>query len=571
MNKSLDRFITKFGLRKPQNWLYILFSIAALGSVIYFIIGPQRGYFHSDYTDSIYWANASIEGKAILNPYFNYAAILPFSSNLWLIPLILIFGMNYATHTAGMVIFAIVFFASLLFLSSRLGMKGIWRMTFIVASFLLLSGSEKLREMIWGHVIYYSMSILFIVIGLGLAIDYLSGKKERITMILLAFLTIGIAMDGVQIIALTVIPIAGGILLERFFDNSAKLRDDSTKRAIKITVFLVAMTLVGLAVLSIITGFGRIRADYANAYSTYADSERWFLNVLAIPSNMLSLYVDKMAGGKSIISVETVFLFFRVAGMCIINILPFGLLLAYRKINDRVLRILVFTHAVNAGIIFFLVTFGTLGNVNWRLIPILGTAVITSIYGLKWFFEGKGLASKPENDGPKPDKTAHYAGAFSTTRKRVAMLGLSILLLSSCLTAGKLYAMPFDYGRDNTIHQLTDYLKSRDLEYGFATFWQSQAITLLSDNEVRTRCVQVDNEGVHIRTYQSDVRWYEDQSGVDRYFILLDNNEFNLVQYSSEWVDLEPIIEEVAEPTPGFKAIILRDNPWKYIDLDEGK
>ncbi|MBQ8448612.1 MAG: hypothetical protein IJX27_06760 [Clostridia bacterium] len=91
--------------------LSALFAIAALAAVIYYIICPAQGYFHSDCTDSLYWAEAAAESGKVFNPDFFYAGLLPFSAQLWLVPLIHIFGVTMAVHTAGMVIFALLFFA----------------------------------------------------------------------------------------------------------------------------------------------------------------------------------------------------------------------------------------------------------------------------------------------------------------------------------------------------------------------------------------------------------------------------------------------------------------------------
>ena len=91
-------------------WLYAIISLAC---VLYYTIWPAEGYFHSDCTDTIYWAQASIDGGTVFNPDFVYAALLPFSASIWLVPLIKIFGVTMTTHVIGMVIFALLFFLSI--------------------------------------------------------------------------------------------------------------------------------------------------------------------------------------------------------------------------------------------------------------------------------------------------------------------------------------------------------------------------------------------------------------------------------------------------------------------------
>ena len=78
-----------------RHGLLILSALAALvcfGICAYYIIFPAEGYLHSDCTDSLLWANASVESGDVFDENFRYAAMLPFSANLWFIPLIYIFG-----------------------------------------------------------------------------------------------------------------------------------------------------------------------------------------------------------------------------------------------------------------------------------------------------------------------------------------------------------------------------------------------------------------------------------------------------------------------------------------------
>jgi hypothetical protein len=96
--------------------------------------------------------------------------------------------------------------------------------------------------------------------------------------------------------------------------------------------------------------------------------------------------------------------------------------------------------------------------------------------------------------------------------------------------------MPANYGQNNTLHYLTAKLEEEGLEYGYATFWRSQAITLLSDSKVKTRMVLADSErGVWTDFYQNCYSWYEDQEGVDRYFVLLTTAERNNALRCDEW------------------------------------
>ena len=75
----------------------VLIFLYVASIVIYFITSAYRAEFHSDCTDTILWANASIEGNAVYDKDFNYACFLPFGINVIMQPLIGMFGLTNKT------------------------------------------------------------------------------------------------------------------------------------------------------------------------------------------------------------------------------------------------------------------------------------------------------------------------------------------------------------------------------------------------------------------------------------------------------------------------------------------
>jgi hypothetical protein len=559
MNKDID-------LRKLVQGMSFILFVAAIGSILYFIVGPARGYFHSDCADSIYWANASVESGLPLSRDFSYAAILPFGSNLWLIPLVAMFGLKYATHVVGMIIFAALFTVALIFLASRLELKGAWRNFFVTGVLVLLSGSVKLREIMWGHVIYYSLSILFIVVGLALVLDIYSGKHKWRPLIWIALLTAGVATDNAQMIGLYLIPLLGGIWLERFFDAGMKWNDPLTQKAKRATAVMLAATVVGLFVLFILTNFGRISAGHAEAYSTYSDPEQWMENASRFIPHLLTLFGVSLKGGTSYVSPSSVINFIRIICLAVVLILPVSLFLVYRKIGNRSLKIMLWVHALTSALILFLAATGLVGLYNWRLIPMMGTAVITAIYGLKWLFEEKetsrSLIEKDSDTADRSNKESQNPTA-SPVRKRITAVCISIIVLQIFVTIGAICIMPPNFGKENDFHRNIAFLRSHQLDYGFATFLNAATTTVLSDNEIRVRHTEIFDNKLAYWDWQNDPGWFEDQPGVDRYFLLLSEEEYERVVLSESWKSL---IEEVLETETGHYVIVFRENPWNHKD-----
>ena len=84
--------------------------------ILYYIIGPAEGYMTSDCTDSLRWAQATLESGKLISDSFDYAAILPFGGNLLFLPFVAMFGYSTTAQICGLVVFALLFAAALYYL-----------------------------------------------------------------------------------------------------------------------------------------------------------------------------------------------------------------------------------------------------------------------------------------------------------------------------------------------------------------------------------------------------------------------------------------------------------------------
>ena len=155
------------------------FLFLAIYVLIYYIAGPSLAVLHSDCTDSLLWSQAMVESGEILTEDFHYAALLPFGSPLWTVPILAICGYTVNAYVLSMSVFAVLFVLAAF--SLFCAMK--WaRPVGAFASFclsMLLSGSAKLREVMWEHVIYYSLSILLVMVLLNLCLRLLGAAEQR--------------------------------------------------------------------------------------------------------------------------------------------------------------------------------------------------------------------------------------------------------------------------------------------------------------------------------------------------------------------------------------------------------
>ena len=126
---------------------------------------------------------------------------------------------------------------------------------------------------------------------------------------------------------------------------------------------------------------------------------------------------------------------------------------------------------------------------------------------------------------------------------------------------------------DNTNHRLAEFLVSEGLEYGYATFWYSQAITVLTKSEVRVRNMEVkDGRGVIGRHYQSSKNWYNDQDGVEEYFVILSASEYKTAFVTRTWENWMDnyYLRHYEDPNDctGFRIYVFSENVLSYFGSD---
>ena len=108
---------------------------------------------------------------------------------------------------------------------------------------------------------------------------------------------------------------------------------------------------------------------------------------------------------------------------------------------------------------------------------------------------------------------------------------------------------------NNEKYQLSRVLEANGLEYGFATFWNSQAITVISDSRVRVANTDINENGITPCAYQTNKNWFTEQEGVDRYFVLASDYELSILEQTEDWYLFSSLIKDVID-IDGYKIFI---------------
>lgn len=493
-----------------KNILAFSLVIIAFITVIYYMLGPSEGYIHSDCVDTLTWANATVESGQLFSSTFCYPYLLPFGSTFLMYPFVAIFGFTMFAYRLAMLVFMIVFALAIYFCARGLGWSRNTGLIAVSVEFIIVSSSGKLRELFWEHIIHYSLGAFLAFVLMAFMFYFINNykknkysfknsKKTIVFGVLVALWAFFSAFDGLTTLTLSTLPVLGAILLSIVFDTKNNIISKDNKDMIVSFVIILLATVLGCGVLALITK--DIDAGYGNAYSNIVEGGEWSNNALRFLEQWTTLLGADYEAGSAITSFKNILAAIKMAGSLVLFFTPVYAIFIYKRVV-RSERTFIIFHWLMSGFILYGYVFGNLSSVNWRLSPIICSAIIVNIIVWKYLWSTVNL-------------------------KRSAVIVSLLVVLSGVVTFGQIWAMPADYGRDNDQHQVVKYLEENGLNYGYATYWNANILTLISSSKVKVRDINLDNDQPVKGWLNTDKAWYDAQPNQDKYFVLLTNSEYD--------------------------------------------
>lgn len=527
--------------------VYFISSFSFL-LVLFYILYLSLGYYHSDCVDSILWADAALQGKGMINPEFRYAAIMPLGGQLFFMPFVAIFGFTTKAQILGIVLFYICFAASILFMCYAMKLEVKWSFGIMAFVIILVATSEKLREIFYGHIIYYSLGLLFLFVGIGLVFLFLeewkknkekknnknisNNKKLIIFGVILFIWTAICATNGMQVLALYSFPLLGALVGVCFLDFKNKFLDNINLNKYAVAVVLLASTAAGLEIGRIICN--GVESGYEKAYSGFSLYTEWSENFNSMFPKLFMLLGVETTQGITLFSMDGIINLVRIGFGIMVVVTPIIMLFFYRKFNEQY-RIFLLTHHILAIIILSGWTFGKLGAANWRLSPILVTGAVLNILFVRWILKNKDC-------------------------QRWGVLMMIPMVILVVVTSVNLLKLEDKNSNVTEITELIETLEDNNLEYGYGTFWNAGITTLLSDSKVKVRNINIDESGIHKYLYQTNDNWYENATGYDKYFVVMTHQEYMMyVNNMDRFEKADEILE-----SSSFKILVYNHNIFGF-------
>ena len=496
-----------------------------------FITKGYRGSFHADCTDTIMWANASYESGHVYDENFNYACLLPFGINIFMQIAISIFGLTMKSHVIGMMCYFVLLVVFFMLMLKEMH----WDIRYILSAtavFLAMTLSTyKMREIFWEHTIYYTLGVLFIVIGMYIYCRILNlmqkmrslekGSKEyRKTLIhftvssavLLVFVMFT-ATDGISALSIFAVPFVCGIIAEWFVDSQNKIVSRKSLFTVCTVAGLGLFIFLGLKLNAYWAG--DITAGYQEANSGYSGMGDWADHVRSFPFAWIKLLGVKDLGGEKLYGKEGIINLIYLISSLVLLVMPViatAFYPKYKSKDSQMIRTFVWVHWASSAIVILGYVVGILSAADWRITPVIATSLIIDLLFV------------------------HWAVAEKTSAGRISVLLIVPVIAVSLLNVKEVNGINgSDYKKDNNLYGVAEFLEEENLTYGYATFWNANSLTLVSDSKVKCRCINLNENGVWANTYQSSKKWYEGQEGQSEYFLLLDPNEKDTFMNSSDF------------------------------------
>lgn len=495
--------------------------IIGLTAAIFYIFCREKADYNIDFTDTLLWAAASAEGHSLVYREFWYAYLIPFSGYLLMIPLVMIFGVTYFTHALGMTLFTIIFAAALIFGIRSVGLN--FRNSAMITGIilLLLMSSLTTRMIFFGHIIHYSMAMIFTCVSLILLnklnclYDVNFGKKQWFYFAVLIIWNYLACLNGSSAVMLFFCPLLGALVLERLLDKKDIVFSDIKKPLIRLIIVACGAGFGFLTKRYLIQPY--FDNSYEEGFSSLLSHEEWFFKEQSFFVRFSTLLTDTVYGGTPMLSMDGFFIMLRLMLAAFLLILPVVALFFYKKCENRLMRVMLLDYWILLALILLTYSISKIQEANWRLASLLVMSIMVSLIYLFWILEEK-----------------FY--------KRFAYLFLALFITVSCTDLITLIRLPSDMSINGYI-RLAAVLEENGLTYGYTDLWGgANAITVLTDSKIKVRALRYEGEDTYsIERYQGQPSWYEDQPGVDKYFAVVPNVYLELYSNSLVAESIEQI------------------------------
>jgi hypothetical protein len=395
--------------------------------------------------------------------------------------------------------------------------SGFEKHAFLFAISLLFSGLSSLfAENLFGQFAYGgSVASTFVVIALVFrtlrAYNECDRRRLRLwSALLVAFLSVVLA-SGVRGLFLDVVPTVATLAIVSLAPQTGRTRVFRPRAVLYVGLLVVIAVVLGMACFSAIRSGVHFRNDKSAAH--YVDYRQLKSNIGIFLEGFLAFAGALPQANKRLLSGYGFLTAYRLFWFGFVLLLPFWLLSRYRSIANPYFRFLIVYYAFSVFATFYLYLFSSLPE-NIDTFRYCLSPCILAIIGIGY--------------------------AANELRLRYGTKSICFIV-AACLpiyasSYQQLIAPYFEAsvssGQRSGFHEnprqpLADYLVGQNLRYGYATYWNAGAITLLSRERTHVNAIVFgDNPPVSPFRWLAPAHAYAADAFQGRTFLLVTDQEY---------------------------------------------
>lgn len=503
--------------------LFFVLLTMNMGLLFYYIFFSYENSFHSDSATKVLLAREIYDSKQFFPNHWNYVNgdLFIIFGHIFIIPLLEVLPAGYTAHAISGSIFSIFILAGVWFLVDRL-LIPLWQKIAVVA-FFAAGVSGFFAENLFGQG-SYGATILICLYILVFAIKFLENKDKNLliwgAVILIIFIFAYWSNPKRALISygLPLIGSVGWLIVRNELDQRSK------------SLMLLVLSLVGSAV-----GVMLHENTLTNVSNVQGAANARWLNIESVPQNILytlkGLYAQLdglLLGGETIFSMQGLVsaIKFLLATIVLLAI-PF-VVIKVAKTGSREKSLIAAFAGISIASTLFLQITTTLPDMSD---PIQSSRYLVPGVMLGLFV----LLTLPF----KPLEFSTKSIILSSVFLVFTLSGYNNLIRTS-VNSERILGQP---GQSSAYrNELIEFLKSNNLQYGYATYWNAGVLTVLGEEKVKVRQVHIHQGKPVPMRHLSSNNWYLPSAWDGKTFLLIHEREKNLVDLGElSLVGLSPV------------------------------
>lgn len=503
----------------------VLILITNISFALWYIFYGYQAFFHSDSATKILLAREIVESGMFFPPEWNYANhdLFVFFGQLFVIPLLSFIPAGYTAHAiSGAIVYALILHSTWLF-SGIINTNTTQKILVLAAISTGISG--LLAENLFGQA-SYGASIILLLYVLFFIIQYRTITNHKKYFYVTGIITVTTLLfwsnpaRGVIYIG---IPLLGALTW-----LSLTINKEHLKTNIKIMMFvLIGITIGTLLHYDSISSTNNIMGAGNPRWLSFESS----LNNLSLTlKGVMAILGSNPNVNGNLISINGVYESIRLLlALALIFLITHNAIKETENESPNIKFISIFTIISLLLALFFHV---------FTTIPDMSNPIQSSRYLIPSIFIGLiFLISSRLNFREKPI----YSLGIVISTLILAASAYPTLKMSNLNSLTNLNHSQINELIENRI-DLISFLKENNLGYGYSGYWNSGAYSVLSDEKVRIRQINIENGVPMPMKWLGSNRWYNPENWEGITFLLLHINEASLLDWSKlESFGLTPI------------------------------